>query len=51
MSDFSSVVPASADRFQGIKRPYDVAEVERLRGSVPIEHTLAKRGPAGFGSC
>ncbi len=44
MSDFSSVVPAPADRFKGIKRPYSVAEVERLRGSVPIEHTLAKRG-------
>ncbi|HEX8442911.1 MAG TPA: isocitrate lyase [Allosphingosinicella sp.] len=44
MSDFSSVVPAPANRFKGIKRPYDVAEVERLRGSVPIEHTLARRG-------
>ena len=44
MSDFSSVVPAPAGRFDGIKRPYDLADVERLRGSVPIEHTLAKRG-------
>jgi isocitrate lyase len=44
MSDFSSVVPAPADRFQGIRRSYGVAEVERLRGSVPIEHTLARRG-------
>jgi isocitrate lyase len=44
MNDFTSVVPAAADRFQGINRPYDVAEVERLRGSLPIEHTLAKRG-------
>jgi isocitrate lyase len=44
MSDFSSVVPAPAGRFERITRPYDVAEVERLRGSVPIEYTLAKRG-------
>jgi isocitrate lyase len=44
MSDFSSVVPAGVGRFDGIKRPYDEAEVERLRGSVPIEYTLAKRG-------
>ena len=44
MSDFSSVVPAPAGRFEGITRPYDVTEVERLRGSVAIEHTLARRG-------
>jgi isocitrate lyase len=44
MKDFSSVVPAPADRFHGIERPYDLADVERLRGSVPIEHTLARRG-------
>jgi isocitrate lyase len=44
VSDFSSVVPASPGRFNGIKRPYSVADVERLRGSVAIEHTLAKRG-------
>ena len=44
MSDFSSLVPASPGRFDGIRRPYSVADVERLRGSLPIEHTLAKRG-------
>nr|WP_295373884.1 isocitrate lyase [uncultured Sphingosinicella sp.] len=44
MNDFSSVVAAPADRFEGINRPYDVAEVERLRGSLPVEHTLARRG-------
>ncbi|MDP8913438.1 MAG: isocitrate lyase, partial [Pseudomonadota bacterium] len=44
MGDFSSVVPASSGRFEGIKRPYDEAEVERLRGSVPIEYSLARRG-------
>ena len=33
-----------ARRFEGITRPYSKADVERLRGSVQIEHTLAKRG-------
>jgi isocitrate lyase len=31
-------------RFEGIVRPYSKADVERLRGSVHIEHTLAKLG-------
>jgi isocitrate lyase len=44
MSDFSSLVPAPAGRFDGIERPYSPAEVERLRGSVHVEHTLARRG-------
>ena len=44
MSDFSSVVTASTDRFEGIERPYGVEDVLRLRGSVPIDHTLARRG-------
>ena len=33
-----------AARFEGIVRPYSKADVERLRGSVQIEHTLAKLG-------
>jgi isocitrate lyase len=33
-----------AERFEGIVRPYSKADVERLRGSVQIEHTLAKLG-------
>jgi isocitrate lyase len=33
-----------ATRFRGIDRPYSVADVERLRGSVRIEHTLARLG-------
>jgi isocitrate lyase len=33
-----------AQRFEGIVRPYSKADVERLRGSVHIEHTLAKLG-------
>ena len=32
------------DRFEGIQRPYTQADVERLRGSVKIEHTLARLG-------
>ncbi len=31
-------------RWQGIERPYSAADVVRLRGSVPVEHTLARRG-------
>jgi len=36
--------PEHGARFAGIERPYTTADVERLRGSVTIEHTLAKRG-------
>jgi isocitrate lyase len=31
-------------RWEGILRPYSTHEVERLRGSIRIEHTLAERG-------
>ncbi|MBV9530181.1 MAG: isocitrate lyase [Bradyrhizobium sp.] len=41
---FEQLVPAPAGRFDGIVRPYEPAEVERLRGSVAIAHTLAERG-------
>jgi isocitrate lyase len=44
VTDFRTLVPASPGRFDGIERPYTPAEVERLRGSVPIEHSLARRG-------
>jgi isocitrate lyase len=33
-----------AKRFEGITRPYSKADVERVRGSLQIEHTFAKRG-------
>ena len=33
-----------ADRWNGVERPYGAADVERLRGSVQVEHTLARRG-------
>jgi isocitrate lyase len=32
------------DRFAGIERPYSREDVERLRGTIQIEHTLARRG-------
>ena len=35
---------SDAQRWEGIERPYDDEDVKRLSGSVPIEHTLAKRG-------
>ena len=41
---FEDLIPAPAGRFDGIKRPYTADDVAKLRGSVPIEHTLAKRG-------
>ena len=34
----------AAHRFRGIERPYTQADVERLRGSVRVEHTLARLG-------
>jgi len=43
----ASIHPADMprpDRWAGIARPYSAADVERLRGSVRIEHTLADRG-------
>ncbi len=35
---------AASPRWKGVKRSYSGADVIRLRGSVPIEHTLARRG-------
>ena len=34
----------SNGRFDGIERPYSREDVERLRGTIQIEHTLARRG-------
>ena len=31
-------------RWFGISRPYTPADVDRLRGSLQVEHTLARRG-------
>jgi isocitrate lyase len=44
MTDFDRLVPAPPGRFDGIRRSYGATEVERLRGSVTIDHTLARRG-------
>jgi isocitrate lyase len=44
MTSFSEVVQAPAGRFDGIERPYSPEDVLKLRGSIPIEHTLARRG-------
>ena len=44
MRDFGQVVAAPEGRFDGIERPYEVEDVLKLRGSIPIEHTLARRG-------
>jgi isocitrate lyase len=35
---------AENPRWRGIKRGYSAADVVRLRGSIAVEHTLAKRG-------
>ncbi|HEV7351912.1 MAG TPA: isocitrate lyase [Brevundimonas sp.] len=44
MTTFADLVPSPAGRFDGIERPYTPADVQRLRGSVPVTHTLAARG-------
>lgn len=44
MASFGEVVSAPPGRFDGIERPYSADDVMRLRGSLPIEHTLARRG-------
>ena len=38
--------PLPFDRFEGIRRDYSVQDVEQLRGSVRIRHTLAEEGSA-----
>jgi isocitrate lyase len=44
MTTFADLVPAPSGRFDGIERPYAPEDVARLRGSLPLEHTLARRG-------
>ncbi|MDE2148489.1 MAG: isocitrate lyase [Gammaproteobacteria bacterium] len=39
---------AENPRWKGVKRGYTAADVVRLRGSVQIEHTLARRGAEKF---
>ena len=44
MTSFTDLVPSPQGRFDGIERPYGPEDVLRLRGSLPITHTLAERG-------
>ncbi len=45
MTTFQDLVPnAPKGRFDGIERPYSPEDVLKLRGSFPIQHTLAERG-------
>src|SRR5208282_4803417 len=45
LMSIDSLIPnAPKGRFDGIKRPYTAAQVEKLRGSFPIAYTLAERG-------
>ena len=49
MSNLTDVTKLEQDwtthpRWHGIKRPYTAADVVKLRGSVAVEHTLARRG-------
>ncbi len=43
MTTIATLVPGAAPkRFDGIERPYGPEDVARLRGSLPIRHTLAE---------
>ncbi|HET7371649.1 MAG TPA: isocitrate lyase [Gammaproteobacteria bacterium] len=49
MDDFASIDALKLDwannrRWRGVRRDYGAEDVARLRGSVPIEYTLARRG-------
>ncbi|WP_129793535.1 isocitrate lyase [Sphingosinicella sp. CPCC 101087] len=44
MNGFDTIVPAPTGRFDGIARPYGPPDVERLRGSISVEYSLARRG-------
>src|SRR6478736_5095532 len=45
MTNFYNLVPsAPKGRYDGIERPHSAQDVLKLRGSVHIEHTLARRG-------
>ncbi len=44
MSSFDDLIPAPTGRFDGIVRPYSAEDVAKLRGSLAIEHTIARKG-------
>jgi isocitrate lyase len=39
-----TAITFSDERWRGVERPYSAADVERLRGSYAIEHTIARLG-------
>ena len=41
---FEQITQAPAGRFDGVDRSYTMEDVERLRGSFQVEHTLARKG-------
>ena len=41
---FETHTRAPAGRFKNVTRDYTISEVERLSGSVEVEHSLARRG-------
>ena len=45
MTSFAQLVPSAPEgRYDNVTRPYTPADVERLRGSIRIEYTLATHG-------
>src|SRR4051812_9606807 len=47
MTAIDHLVPnAARGRFDGVERPYSAADVVKLRGSLPIRHSLAEHGAA-----
>jgi isocitrate lyase len=45
MTAFNAITPSAPQgRFDGIQRNYSVADVQRLRGSITMRHTLAENG-------
>lgn len=41
---FEQITNAPQGRFDGVERSYTMEDVERLRGSFQVEHTLARKG-------
>ena len=47
MTSFADLIPNTPKgRYDGIKRPYTVTDVLKLRGSITQRHTLAEMGAA-----
>ena len=50
VEDFEQLTGAPAGRFDQVRRDYDTDAVRRLRGSVAVEHSLARRGAEQYES-